>query len=117
MISPPQGFPRQARLIRKADFDRVFASGRRVRSRHFMLTAAPGESVPRLGMAIGRRYATRAVARNRVKRLVREVFRHAELPPLDIVVTVRPDAARTPGCELAAELARDFEKLKIGKLI
>lgn len=94
------------------EFDRVFAGGRRIRSRHFTLIALRGEGAPRLGLAVGRRYDSRAVGRNRMKRLIREVFRHAELAPFDIVVTVHPKAARATREELAAELARGFEELK-----
>jgi ribonuclease P protein component len=46
---------------------------------------------PRLGLSVGSRVGT-AVRRNRVKRLLREAFRalHDDLPPLDLVVNVRP---------------------------
>ncbi len=90
----------------------MFADGRRIRSRHFMLIAAPGATAPRLGMAIGRRYSKRAVDRNRMKRLVREVFRHADLAPFDVVVTARAGAAGVAGKALRAELSHAFEKLK-----
>ncbi|MGH8274863.1 MAG: ribonuclease P protein component [Gammaproteobacteria bacterium] len=96
----------------RAEFDRVFGSGQRIRTRHFTLIAVRTGGAPRLGIAVGRRYATRAVARNRMKRLIREVFRHAEPAPFDIVVTVRPDASRVQNRELAAELARSLGELK-----
>ena len=49
---------------------------------------------PRLGIAVGRKTARRAVARNRLKRIVRAAFdaRRDTLPPLDIIVVVRPPA-------------------------
>ena len=49
--------------------------------------ANPGQS-PRLGMVIAKRFASRAVDRNRVKRCIRESFRanRPTLPPCDVVV-------------------------------
>jgi ribonuclease P protein component len=46
---------------------------------------------PRLGLAISRKVARTAVARNRVKRVIRESFRHRQtrLGALDIVVLGR----------------------------
>ena len=66
-----------------------------------MLAHARPEDVPqsasRLGLAVGKKRIRRAVARNRIKRLIRESFRHHAhlLPGLDVVVLCRCDA--TPG--------------------
>ena len=64
----------------------------RVRARLMTVIARPntlGQS--RLGIAATRKLGG-AVVRNRAKRLVREVFRHAAVPPgLDIVVIPRTD--------------------------
>lgn len=54
----------------------------------------------RLGLAVSKKHCRRAVARNRIKRIVRESFRRAqrELAGLDIVVISQPgaSAASTP---------------------
>ncbi len=49
--------------------------------------ATPGQS-PRLGMVIAKRFANRAVDRNRIKRCIRESFRAncSTLPPCDVIV-------------------------------
>lgn len=89
------GFGRANRLTRHAEFNRVLRHRTvRLSSDPFVAFAAPGASgVPRLGMIVGRRQLSRAVDRNRVKRVVRESFRRARcrLPELDIVIQlVRP---------------------------
>jgi ribonuclease P protein component len=61
---------------------------------------------PRLGLAISRKVARTAVARNRIKRAVRESFRQHQgrLHDLDIVVLGRNGVADRTGRELAAAL-------------
>ncbi|MCC6660234.1 MAG: ribonuclease P protein component [Phycisphaerales bacterium] len=72
---------------------------------------------PRLGLSVGRRVGN-AITRNRVKRLLREAFRHLqhELPPLDLVINVRPHEPRDLDAythllrDLAVRLAADWER-------
>ncbi|MDN5864459.1 MAG: ribonuclease P protein component [Gammaproteobacteria bacterium] len=89
----------------------MFAGGRRIRTRYFTLIAAPGDRAPRLGMAIGRRCASRAVVRNRMKRMIRETFRQAELPACDVVVTARPGVG-----DISRQALRDDLRCGLGKL-
>jgi ribonuclease P protein component len=86
--APRLRFRREQRLLHKADFDRVFAQGRRVFARGLVLHALPSPTGrARLGLVTSRRFGD-AVRRNRARRLVREAFRldQAGLPPLDLVV-------------------------------
>ncbi len=65
-------FPRAARLLKHADFDRVYKQGRRHFSSHmtvFYLRQAEGEA--RIGFTVGRVLGG-AVVRNRIKRRLRE---------------------------------------------
>jgi ribonuclease P protein component len=101
---------RDARLIHKADFDRVFADNQRARTDYLMVMARPNPvGYPRLGMVVAKRLLARAVDRNRVKRCIRENFRQMrpELPACDFVV--RLIARPAPG-EEARDLSRTFQR-------
>ena len=66
-----------------------------MQSSEFTVFAAhPGTASPRLGLAVGRRVGN-AVVRNRIRRLLKEIFRHIapELLPVDVVIVARPEAA------------------------
>ena len=109
------GFPRSARLLRPEAYRRVFDDARRLRSPAFTVLVherqPPAE--PRLGLAISRKCARRAVDRNRIKRIVRESFRRhrAGLPSVDVVVLCRPEAARTERAELHRQLERIWARI------
>jgi ribonuclease P protein component len=85
----------------KSDFTRVFKEGRRWSAAGltvWVLKRGKGEGPEnaRLGLAIPRSYGN-AVARNRLKRLIREAFRlnKAKLPPeVDMVFTARSTPAK-----------------------
>ena len=99
-----------ARLVNKADFDRVFADNQRARTDYVMVMARPNQvGYPRLGMIVAKRLLARAVDRNRVKRCTRESFRLVlqDLPACDFVV--RLIAKPLPGDE-ARDLSRTFKR-------
>jgi len=68
---------------------------------------------PRLGMALSRKSVHNAVTRNRVKRIMRESFRHwqARLGAVDIVLLARPGIAGQSGKTLNAALEKLWEQL------
>lgn len=71
----------------------------------------------RLGMAVSRRVSLRAVERNRIKRLVRDSFRHRRdgLPCADILVIAHRDAAGQPGPALRTELDALWSRVRLLK--
>jgi ribonuclease P protein component len=68
---------------------------------------------PRLGVVISRKVARTAVARNRIKRLVRESFRYEQqqLGSLDIVVIGRPGITRQTNRVITESLDKLWKKL------
>ncbi len=109
-----KGFGPDARLRDRREFERVFADPVRVADAFFTLLARPnGTACSRLGLAISRRHLRTAVARNRVKRIVRESFRHhrRELSGLDVVVLCRQDLGRMDNRTLSQSLARLWPRL------
>ena len=107
-------FPRAARLLRPGDFAALRRASRRVGADHFHAEAAPHASGPRLGMAVSRRVSKRAVERNRIKRQIRDSYRHVrpQLPALDILVVARTSAATHDNATLRADLIRLWDKLR-----
>lgn len=108
-------FPRQARLTEPGDYQRVFRHCRCKASDRWLTLLAVSNDCdhPRLGLAISRKAARSAVVRNRVKRHIRETFRHtqAELGGLDIVVIARPGIAGQSGPMLNAALHKLWKRL------
>jgi ribonuclease P protein component len=69
---------------------------------------------PRLGLAVGVRSAGSAVNRNRIKRVVREAFRHIhqELPAVDLVVNARPHAGQASNADLTASVLAHWNRIR-----
>ncbi|WP_238285711.1 ribonuclease P protein component [Caballeronia novacaledonica] len=81
-------FPKAARLLKTDEFSSVFRLRPWRRSPHFVLYGKPSGQEARLGLVIGKKQAPRAVTRNLIKRLARDIFRlrRAQLHGFDILV-------------------------------
>ena len=100
-------FPRSSRLLNAGDYSQVFKQNRRFADRFWTALVHRDESRPaRLGLAIAKKRARRAVDRNRLKRVTRESFRHQQqtLTGLQIVVMNRDPATKASSGELRASL-------------
>lgn len=99
-------FPRTARVRARSDFDRIFKHGRRVALPVLALHWQADDAEPRMGLAVSRKVDPHAVGRNRIKRILRDEFRHrrAGLATGDYVLVARPGASRCSGEELRTAL-------------
>jgi len=94
-------FQRSQVLRTGAQFQGIYRQGRRFGNE--LLTAAVCANAtgsPRLGLSIAARTVGNAVARNRLRRVIRESFRlhQLELPAVDIVIGAR-NAARAAAAD------------------
>ncbi len=111
-------FPRSARLLSPSAYSAVFSSRKNIRlSDSYWTVLAVRNSIDpsfaRLGLAISKKRARRAVDRNRLKRLVRESFRQSRdsLKGYDIVVMNRDRCVHTGNKELQSALEEHWVKL------
>jgi ribonuclease P protein component len=112
------GFSRAARLVKHADFERVYEEGQRHFARHmtvFFLRRQSGSA--RIGLTVGRVLGG-AVQRNRIKRRLREAVR-LQLCRLgaaaDVVINPKKSVLQADFGELNRELGRALEVIS-GKL-
>jgi len=90
-------FPKKERLLKRKDFVNVNQSGRRIKSKNFLIILKKNTfSFSRLGITVSKKIG-KAVKRNRIKRLVREFFRlnKSKLPKgYDISIIARSDVSK-----------------------
>jgi ribonuclease P protein component len=108
-------FARASRLRARKLFLEVYERGHRVHSPFFVVFALPGATPrSRLGITATKKFG-HAVARNRIKRVVREIFRNnrtvASLP-VDVVVNVKMAAREESYDRLEADLVSRLRELR-----
>jgi ribonuclease P protein component len=115
-------FPKSARLLKPKDYSGVFNNVKvRVSHRHMLILATPNNlGRARVGLVFSKKTLKLSVQRNRIKRQVRETFRHqTSLPGLDIVVLSRQGLGDLANAEVAAilkDLWRRLEKKSQGSV-
>jgi len=132
-------FSKQARLLKADEFSRVFKKPVRSSDRYLTILAVsqqvsmqqadlnnapkldntsilPIDNIvgSRLGLAISKKNAKRAVDRNRIKRIIRESFRlnRHTLPMIDLVVMAKPITRQAENAQIFASLDQHWKKLR-----
>lgn len=109
-------FPRDVRLLRHADFERVYKQGRRHFASHltaFYRRREEGDGL-RIGFTVSKLLGG-AVQRNRMRRRLRETVRlnwPGFRAPVDIVINPKKSLLTVDFLELGKEVAQVFEVVR-----
>jgi ribonuclease P protein component len=107
-------FSKADRLLKRHEFLRLSASGKRVQNRYFIANFGQGRAQrSRLGITVTKKVGN-AVARNRIKRCVREYFRlnrHRLRGNWDINVIAKKSAAGLPSSLAFSSLENLFDSI------
>ena len=120
MFAKKAGLSRQQRITDADQYRAVFDNRLRIHGRFFSFHVMVNSlGVPRLGLAVSRKVSRKAVQRNRIKRQIKESFRHScgqsvypmqpsvtKSPAVDFVVVAKIAAANAQNKELRQELDR-----------
>ena len=114
-----QGFPREARLLKHADFQVVYKQGRKHFSGNVTAFYRENQSIagPRVGFTVGKVLGG-AVDRNRIRRRMRSAVRNhlRELArPLDLVLHPRKSVLTLEFSQLDAEIVQVFAAVQRGR--
>ncbi|HET9726480.1 MAG TPA: ribonuclease P protein component [Gemmatimonadales bacterium] len=106
-MTPSARLPRAHRLARASDIRRCLSQGRRRRFEHLdMIWMDNTTGHPRMGLIVPK-FQSSAVARNRLRRRLREIWRQElqpHQPPWDLVIRARREAYGAPFDRLRADL-------------
>ena len=104
-------------LVKPWQYRLVYDQGKRARGQNFTLIHVPNSSTGnRLGISV--HGVRQAVQRNRIKRIIREFFRHNRTfiePFSDVVFAVRPGFAPNSPQEVEAAVQALLDRHKAGK--
>jgi len=106
-LTPGDRLPRAHRLARERDIRQVLRAGRRRRLAHLdVIWVDNTAGHPRMGLIVPR-FQSSAVARNRLRRRIREIWRR-EIQPIqpdwDLLIRARREAYQAPFGELRDQL-------------
>lgn len=106
-------FDKTRRLLKKIEYDHVFAQAKKIVTTEFIILYRGNEvGHSRLGLALSKKMIAKSHDRNRVKRIVREIFRTNKLlPSVDIVMLARSGLGKVPNSIISVRLSNAWEKL------
>lgn len=95
-LLPNRSFPKELKIRKSSEYEEIFRKSKRLRGRHFdILYVQNSLGYCRTGIVVSKKNVRSAVKRNRIKRVVREVFRNNKslFDSLDVVFLAKQ------GCE------------------
>ncbi|MBC3933859.1 ribonuclease P protein component [Undibacterium rugosum] len=102
-------FARVRRIVKTDEFSSVFRLRPVFKTAHFVLYARTNELThARLGVVAAKRFAPRAVTRNTIKRVTREIFRCSALQSVDCIVRLSRPVNSKDGPATTAQLKREL---------
>ena len=106
----------EERLRRRTDYLRCYRTGRRRHGPLAIVYFAPNQLAhPRIGITASRKVG-KSVVRQRLKRRIREIYRRwqgrALLPPVDLVVHLKPESGKSDFPAFREELLRLLSSLR-----
>ena len=106
---------RDLKLLNAESYQFVFSNSQRF-GNHCLTVLARTNNLdhPRLGLAISKKCAKRAVDRNRIKRLFRESFRLNQhtLPNVDIVAMCKPSILSLDNAEMRRQIETQWRFMR-----
>ncbi len=109
-------FPKDVRLRKRAEFITLSKHGKTIRTRFFIATVLDGAGQHnRIGITVSKKVGN-AVARNRIKRLIREYFRHRKdsIPGIkDINIIGRKGLTTLSNKEISEHIDMLFKKIAL----
>lgn len=107
-------FPKSKRLLSSSEYKKVSGKAKKLHSGSFLFLYSPNEySHARLGITVSKKCSKLAVKRNRLKRIIRESFRHMNgtLPNIDIIVIGKRSAITQDNATLLSTLDTLWKRL------
>ena len=109
-------FKKSERLRKRSDFTRLKRTGKRLHNKYFIAEYTAGRfERTRIGITVTKK-AGPAVLRNRLKRIIRESFRHNRqyiLENVDVNIIVKKEAANISFSTALSSMRKMFKNLEI----
>ena len=107
-------FNKHARMLKADEYSQVFNKAHRSSDQYFtVLAKSKTTGQVKLGLAVSKKKARRAVSRNRFKRIIRESFRLTKntLACANYVVMVQQKSETVPNSQLFLSLEKHWQNL------
>jgi ribonuclease P protein component len=112
------GFYDNKKLSEKAQFDAVFANKKANNGKYLKIYWRNNDvEYARIGISIAKRNINKAVARNKLRRIIKESFRinHKLLPAVDMVFVIKKQASIDSTTLFFDELNKKWSQFAIDK--